>query len=189
MTCQGFKPDSGNPTVRHYRGASGNVCHGETVTPSRNRKSANGNPSPTAGRARFLSRPKRGVALSTLHHVIDLEWMKEAYRLTRKDGAPGIDGVTAADYADKPGGQSLGPPGSHQVGPLSSAAGAAGIYSEGGWIAAAPRPSNLRGQGVPEGDCHGAWRPSTSRTFFPALTASGRVALLIRPCRSCVRAS
>jgi len=28
------------------------------------------------------------VALSTLHHVIDLEWMKEAYRLTRKDGAP-----------------------------------------------------------------------------------------------------
>ena len=39
------------------------------------------------------------MALSTLHHVIDLEWMKEAYRLTRKDGAPGIDGVTAADYA------------------------------------------------------------------------------------------
>jgi hypothetical protein len=37
------------------------------------------------------------VALSSLHHVIDLEWMKEAYRLTRKDGAPGIDGVTAAD--------------------------------------------------------------------------------------------
>ena len=39
------------------------------------------------------------MALSTLHHVIDLEWMKEAHRLTRKDGAPGIDGVTAADYA------------------------------------------------------------------------------------------
>jgi RNA-directed DNA polymerase len=46
-----------------------------------------------------LARSKRGVALSTLHYVIDLEWMKEAYRLTRKDGAPGIDGVTAADYA------------------------------------------------------------------------------------------
>jgi RNA-directed DNA polymerase len=39
------------------------------------------------------------VALSTLHHVIDLEWMREAYRLTRKDGAPGIDGVMAAEYA------------------------------------------------------------------------------------------
>jgi len=36
--------------------------------------------------------------LCSLHHVIDLDWMKEAYRLTRKDGAPGIDGVTAADY-------------------------------------------------------------------------------------------
>ncbi len=46
-----------------------------------------------------LARTKRGVALSTLHHVIDLEWMQEAYRLTRKDGAPGIDGVTADDYA------------------------------------------------------------------------------------------
>jgi RNA-directed DNA polymerase len=46
-----------------------------------------------------LARTKSGVALSTLHHVLDLEWMKEAYRLTRKDGAPGIDGVTAAEYA------------------------------------------------------------------------------------------
>ena len=46
-----------------------------------------------------LARSKRGVALSTLHHVIDVEWMKEAYRLTRKDGAPGIDGVMAEDYA------------------------------------------------------------------------------------------
>ena len=46
-----------------------------------------------------LARTKRGAALSTLHHVIDLEWMQEAYRLTRKDGAPGIDGVTADDYA------------------------------------------------------------------------------------------
>ena len=38
------------------------------------------------------------MALYSLNHVIDLDWMKEAYRLTRKDGAPGIDGVTAATY-------------------------------------------------------------------------------------------
>ena len=38
------------------------------------------------------------MALYSLNHVIDLEWMKEAYRLTRKNGAPGIDGVTAATY-------------------------------------------------------------------------------------------
>ena len=35
---------------------------------------------------------------TTLHRFIDLEWMREAYRLTRKDGAAGIDGVTASDY-------------------------------------------------------------------------------------------
>jgi RNA-directed DNA polymerase len=45
-----------------------------------------------------LARTKAGTALSTLHHVIDLDWMREAYRLTRKDGASGIDGVTAAQY-------------------------------------------------------------------------------------------
>ena len=39
------------------------------------------------------------MALSSLHQVIDLEWLKEAYRLTRKDGAPGIDGVMANEYA------------------------------------------------------------------------------------------
>ncbi len=37
-------------------------------------------------------------ALTTLHQHIDLDWMLEAWRLTRKDGAPGVDGVTAADY-------------------------------------------------------------------------------------------
>jgi RNA-directed DNA polymerase len=45
-----------------------------------------------------LARKRPGTVLFSLHHVIDLEWMKEAYRLTRKDGAAGIDGVTATDY-------------------------------------------------------------------------------------------
>lgn len=41
------------------------------------------------------------MALYSLHHFIDLEWMQEAYRLTRKDGAPGVDGVIAAEYEAK----------------------------------------------------------------------------------------
>jgi len=45
-----------------------------------------------------LARKKPGTALFLLHHVIDLEWMQGAYELTRKDGATGIDGVTAAEY-------------------------------------------------------------------------------------------
>src|SRR6516162_10097105 len=61
---QGFKPNPGNLAVRHYRGASGNVSHGGTVNPSCNRKSRNGNPSPTAGRARFLSQWGRSSPLS-----------------------------------------------------------------------------------------------------------------------------
>jgi hypothetical protein len=41
---QGFKPDSGNLTVRDYRGASGNVRHGGNVNPFRNRKSGTETP-------------------------------------------------------------------------------------------------------------------------------------------------
>src|SRR5207249_10345270 len=59
---QGFKPDPGNLAVRHYRGASGIVSHGGTVNPSCNRKSRNGNPPPTAGRARALSQPRMSIA-------------------------------------------------------------------------------------------------------------------------------
>jgi RNA-directed DNA polymerase len=44
------------------------------------------------------ARKKPNTALYSLHHVIDLGWMLEAYRLTRKSGAPGIDGVVAAEY-------------------------------------------------------------------------------------------
>lgn len=48
-----------------------------------------------------LARRKPEEVLTSLHHLIDLEWMQEAYALTRKDGATGIDGVTADDYEAK----------------------------------------------------------------------------------------
>ena len=35
---------------------------------------------------------------TSLHHLIDIDWMREAFRRTRKDGASGVDGMTAADY-------------------------------------------------------------------------------------------
>lgn len=38
------------------------------------------------------------VELTTIAHHIDLEWLHEAYRRTRKDGAAGVDGVTAGEY-------------------------------------------------------------------------------------------
>ena len=35
---------------------------------------------------------------TSLHHLIDTAWMREAYGQTRKNGASGVDGVTAVDY-------------------------------------------------------------------------------------------
>jgi len=39
-----------------------------------------------------------GKALTSLNQHLDLAWLREAYRRTRKDGATGVDGQTAADY-------------------------------------------------------------------------------------------
>jgi RNA-directed DNA polymerase len=46
-----------------------------------------------------LARQAPNMVLTTLAHHIDAEFLKEAYRRTRKNGAPGVDGQTAADYA------------------------------------------------------------------------------------------
>ena len=46
-----------------------------------------------------LARRRRDQPLTTLAHHIDLEWLREAYRRTRKDGAAGIDGQSAEQYA------------------------------------------------------------------------------------------
>lgn len=46
-----------------------------------------------------LAREAPGTAFTTLAHHIDIEWLREAYRRTRKDGAVGVDGQTADEYA------------------------------------------------------------------------------------------
>jgi hypothetical protein len=46
-----------------------------------------------------LAREAPGLAFTTLAHHLDLEWLREAHRRTRKDGAVGVDGVRAEDYA------------------------------------------------------------------------------------------
>jgi hypothetical protein len=108
--CRGFEPDSGNLTVRDYRGASRNVRHGEIVTPSRNRKSGNGNPFtysearsisiPTAKRARRAETPKqakpfpkvaRAVPLSrpsSLAAALDPKPPSPTFRSLRRSKAP-----------------------------------------------------------------------------------------------------
>jgi RNA-directed DNA polymerase len=46
-----------------------------------------------------LSREAPNMVLTTLAHNVDIEFLKEAHRRTRKNGAPGVDGQTGADYA------------------------------------------------------------------------------------------
>jgi RNA-directed DNA polymerase len=46
-----------------------------------------------------LARQHPERAFMSLHHVIDVEWLREAYRRTRKDAAVGVDGQTAEEYA------------------------------------------------------------------------------------------
>jgi group II intron reverse transcriptase/maturase len=45
-----------------------------------------------------LAKQSPQMAFTSLAYLIDLDWLKEAYRRTRKDGAAGVDGVTAAQY-------------------------------------------------------------------------------------------
>lgn len=55
-------------------------------------------------RQQAIAELARGAAervLLTLAHHIDLMWMEEAYRRTRKDGAVGVDGATAEAYEER----------------------------------------------------------------------------------------
>jgi RNA-directed DNA polymerase len=45
-----------------------------------------------------LAKQSPQMAFTSLAYLMDIDWLKEAYRRTRKDGAVGVDGVTAADY-------------------------------------------------------------------------------------------
>lgn len=45
-----------------------------------------------------LAKIEPKLALKTQAHYIDVSWLHEAYRRTRKDGAAGVDGVDAAQY-------------------------------------------------------------------------------------------
>jgi group II intron reverse transcriptase/maturase len=47
-----------------------------------------------------LARRAPEMVIVTLAHHIDLAWVYEGYRQTRKDGAAGSDEVTAAEYAE-----------------------------------------------------------------------------------------
>ncbi len=59
------------------------------------------NISPRLEQIAKLAKQAPEMALTTLAHHIDIDWMREAYRHTRKGGATGIDGQTAQQYAEQ----------------------------------------------------------------------------------------
>jgi group II intron reverse transcriptase/maturase len=48
-----------------------------------------------------MAKAKPGVQLSTLAHHIDVDWLREAHRRTRRDGARGVDGQSAKQFGEK----------------------------------------------------------------------------------------
>ena len=47
----------------------------------------------------MLARSNPAMAFTSLNHNLDYEWVRHAYECTRKDGAVGVDGQTAEEYA------------------------------------------------------------------------------------------
>jgi group II intron reverse transcriptase/maturase len=53
------------------------------------------------GRIAELAGQKPRFRLLSLNKNLDMDWMREAYGRTRKDGATGVDGMTAEEYAGR----------------------------------------------------------------------------------------
>lgn len=48
-----------------------------------------------------IARQRPQERLTALNHYLDVEWLTEAYHRVRRDGAPGVDGQTVADYGQQ----------------------------------------------------------------------------------------
>ena len=51
-------------------------------------------------RIAMLAKRNPQMSFTSLAYLMDLDWLREAYGRTRKDGAVGVDGVTADTYAE-----------------------------------------------------------------------------------------
>src|SRR5208283_2543119 len=85
----------------------GNPCHGDPVerrgAAERNTTEASMGNTPVQSdgsavstkqaRIAELMRLNKGLGLDNLHPFMDISWLMEAFERTRKDGAPGVDGV------------------------------------------------------------------------------------------------
>jgi RNA-directed DNA polymerase len=85
-------------------GAGGGKAGAGSAEPSEGKMK--GAPSPESVSTRLqriaeLARSMPTQALTTLAHHMDMDWLREAHRRTRKGGAVGVDGQTAEEYAEE----------------------------------------------------------------------------------------
>jgi hypothetical protein len=112
-----------------------------------------------------LAREAPDMAFTTLAHHIDIHWMREAYRRTRKDGAVGVDGQSAKEYATNLEANLQSLLGRAKSGEYISRRGPAPKQGRSVFQLSRTKYSNVRSR----------WclKLSTSRTFWTARTASG----------------
>ena len=122
-----------------------------------------------------LAKQSPQMGFTSLAHLMDLDWLREAYRRTRKDRAVGVDGQTAAEYVlDFEWNLESRCRARHSPSSLQSAAGEHGPISRKRARPRSPCPENgssyfHRGQGPATGGGPAAWSrcasriPSTSR--------------------------
>ena len=83
MSSQGDRPGHDHATGRH-------AAEQRPLTSVRTRQE----------HIAYVARKYTDSPLTTLSHHLDMLWMREAFSRVKRDSAPGIDGVTVAQYAE-----------------------------------------------------------------------------------------
>ena len=128
------------------------------------------------------ARDPHGV-LTTLAHLIDVDFLREAYRHTSKSSAPGIDGVTAQQYAEHLDEHR------HDLHERLRSGRSQATPVERVWIEKEDGKQRPIGQPtfadkIVQREWRCCWKRSTSKTSPTARTASGGVAVHMTHCTS-----
>jgi RNA-directed DNA polymerase len=95
--CLNTSGDAGEPTRGTRRSKGGHRDRGPLERKAEEMSSSE-TVSTKLQRIATLAKTAPDMVITSLSHHMDMAWFREAYRRTRKDGATGVDGQTAADY-------------------------------------------------------------------------------------------
>jgi hypothetical protein len=177
VKCQGLEPDPGNLAVRDFRGASRNVCHGETVnppaieragpeTPHLQRGALDLYPNPFIANQWVQLPPGKGQPASrkrVLHVAVATPSLKRRQQVLKPRGSPDMSNAEAFVVTDA-GAASTTPS-------LARNVDSTGVLERGkgtGWVAWEPERSHLRPrERAPETDRRLNNDPGPNRSLHP----------------------